>query len=315
MVRSQVALTSVKRTDVAVNLVTYFPKKRVPLHTPSTATRVYRYGAVSRKTTCGPGVHHETVPLIESLEIRGMRRPRSCGTPPSSTWGGDWDTAGNWVGGAPTASRNAAINLTSSGTVVTVPLLVKSITALLDAVGTTPPTQLPAVSQSPPVGATVVFHMIVDGTVRVSRLSIKGLSLMVRFRSAPRLPRNITVSMNPRRGEWSMGSDPFLRKVGNQVDCGSRRFTDVNATWLRARGAEGRARVQRSFTIGFRGAMRSGSRPASQQPTDQPGVLCTIGERISNADKREGGKSHDENDLSAIETKIVIAYHGSVMLI
>ena len=51
---------------------------------------------------------------------------------------------------------------------VTVPLLVRLMTTLSDAVGTTPPTQLPGVSQSPPVGAVVVFHMIVAGAMIVN---------------------------------------------------------------------------------------------------------------------------------------------------
>ena len=133
---------------------------------------------------------------------------------------------------------------------VIVPLLVRSITTLLDAVGTTPPTQLLAVSQSPPVGATVVFHMIVDSTVRFSRLSIKGLSVMVRFRSAPRLRRNITVSMNTRRGEWSMETDPFLQSVsGEQHDRThpTNRSTDgINRGNLRRIRAQKESRPQAS---------------------------------------------------------------------
>ena len=57
---------------------------------------------------------------------------------------------------------------------VTVPLLVRSMTTLVDAVGTTPPTQLPGVSQSPPVGAVVVFQMIVVWGVDRQRLARVG---------------------------------------------------------------------------------------------------------------------------------------------
>ena len=74
----------------------------------------------------------------------------------------------------------------SLGPVVTFPVLVRSITALTVEVGTTPPTQLPGVSQEPPVGAAVVFHVIVDIRVRSSRPSNRSLRHFDRLRPKSR---------------------------------------------------------------------------------------------------------------------------------
>ena len=52
------------------------------------------------------------------------------------------------------------------------PLEGRVITASSLAVGTTPPCQLVVESQLPPVGAAVVFHVIVDSNVRSSRSSV-----------------------------------------------------------------------------------------------------------------------------------------------
>jgi hypothetical protein len=90
---------------------------------------------------------------------------------------------------------------------VTVPLPVRSITTALEGPGTFPPTQFPGVSQSPPVGAVVVFHMIVERTIRFSRPSMTGLIIMVRFRAARRC-RELDSSMILRRGERDIDDDP-----------------------------------------------------------------------------------------------------------
>jgi len=56
-------------------------------------------------------------PLIESREDRFVRSTIMRNTTAAPT-GGDWDKPGNWVGGVvPTASDNAVINLTGSGTI------------------------------------------------------------------------------------------------------------------------------------------------------------------------------------------------------
>ena len=62
------------------------------------------------------------------------------------------------------------------------------ITASSAAVGTFPPVQFVPVSQLPPVGAAVVFHVIVDITTRSSRPSSSGRRLLAR-RLAARLRR------------------------------------------------------------------------------------------------------------------------------
>ena len=56
-------------------------------------------------------------PVIEGMEDRTLLSTITWNTSVAPS-GGDWDTASNWVGGVvPTASSNAVINLTSSGTV------------------------------------------------------------------------------------------------------------------------------------------------------------------------------------------------------
>jgi len=104
----------------------------------------------------------------------------------------------------PFVVRLSAASLASVEWVI-VPLPVRLMTALSDAVGTTPPTQLPGLSQSPPVGAAVVFLMIVDRTNRSSRLSINGLRLMAHLRSTERRCREVDLSMSGRRFEHSLG--------------------------------------------------------------------------------------------------------------
>ena len=74
----------------------------------------------------------------------------------------------------------------SLGPVVTFPVLVRSITAVSAVPGTLPPTQLVGVSQAPPLGATVVFHWIVDSTIRCSSPSISGARRRARLRPGER---------------------------------------------------------------------------------------------------------------------------------
>jgi hypothetical protein len=106
---------------------------------------------------------------------------------------------------------------------VIVPLLVRLMTTLLDEFGITPPTQLPGVSQSPPVGAAVVFQVMVERSVRSSRPSIVGLRFFDRLRSAWRRIREEPKSSTLLRGERLIESHPDLlddaKRVNGSVRC------------------------------------------------------------------------------------------------
>ena len=92
------------------------------------------------------------------------------------------------------------------------------ILAVSEGPGTFPPTQFAAVSQSPPVGAVVVFQVIVDITIRSSRPSSRGLRCRDRLRCASR-PRRIEArSVSPSRGRRFMGGHLYSPEGGELND-------------------------------------------------------------------------------------------------
>src|SRR5271157_1441622 len=116
--------------------------------------------------------------------------------------------------------------------IVTIPEPVRPlITAVSELVGTTPPTQLAVLFQSPPLGAFAVPHVIMDSTIRSSRPSMIGLKFLDRLRLVWRRTREEPKSSTLLRSERFMESHPVPQR-----SCKTRRggLGDRACHWSRS---------------------------------------------------------------------------------